>query len=264
MVSVRNLLFSLAITACASFLCGQQTGSNLLEKPSLPATETKAAQQPTPTLTPEKRGDIYMARKMYREAIDAYGEAAQNSAVIWNKMGIAYHQLSQLDAAKKNYEKAIKLNPHYAEAINNLGTVWYAKKSYRRAISQYNKALKYSPESASIYSNLGTALFARKKYQDAFVAYTKALSLDPEVFEHRNTYGVLLQERRVEDRAKFHFYLSKLYAKAKMNDRALEYMRKALEEGFKDRKKFTEDPDFASLQDLPEFQTLLTMEPRVL
>ncbi len=39
-----------------------------------------------------------MARKMYREAIEAYEQAPQNSAIIWNKMGIAYHQMVQLDA----------------------------------------------------------------------------------------------------------------------------------------------------------------------
>ncbi|HEX9106321.1 MAG TPA: tetratricopeptide repeat protein, partial [Longimicrobiales bacterium] len=87
---------------------------------------------------------------------------------------------------------------------------------------------------------------------------------DPEVFEHRNNYGVLLQERSVQERAKFHYYLAKTYAKAGMNDRALQYLRKALEEGFKEREKIPEEPDFAALKDNPEFQQLLTSEPRVL
>ncbi len=226
-------------------------------------------------LTPEMRGDIYMARRMYREAVDAYRQQSeavkqqvpvdkQRLAVLANKTGIAYHQLTELDTAKKHYEQALKLNPHYAEAINNLGTVHYAKKSYRRAVGQYKKALKYSPNSASIYSNLGTAHFARKKYADAIEAYQQALALDPEVFEHRSTHGVLLQERSVEERAKFHYYLAKVYAKAGMVDRVLLYMRKALEEGFKDRDKFREDPEFAALQEHPEFQHLLALDPRVL
>jgi hypothetical protein len=49
-----------------------------------------------------------------------------------------------------------------------------------------------------------------------------------------------------------------------MNDRALLYIRKALEEGFTERKKLMEDPEFVSLHNLPEFQELLVMEPRVL
>src|SRR5271154_1353735 len=105
------------------------------------------------TLTPELRGDIYMARKMYREAAETYQLGPKDSAVLANKTGIAYHQMQDFTDAKKNYERAIRLNPSYAEAINNLGTVFYAQKSLRRAITQYKRALRITPESASILSN---------------------------------------------------------------------------------------------------------------
>jgi tetratricopeptide (TPR) repeat protein len=124
--------------------------------------------------------------------------------------------------------------------------------------------LKLTPNSASIISNLGTAQFARKKYKECFEAYQRALEIDPEVFEHRSSQGVLLQERSVEERAKFHYYLAKTYAKAGNTERALAYMRKAIEEGFKDRQKFREDPEFAKMQNHPEFLELLVLEPRVL
>ena len=39
-------------------------------------------------------------------------------------------------------------------------------------------------------------------------------------------------------------------------ERAMSYIRKALEEGFKEKKKFIEEPEFANLQALPEFQHL--------
>jgi len=230
---------------------------------------TKVSAQPSndapkQPLSPEMRGDIFMARKMYREAIEAFGEGPGKDPVLKNKTGIAYHQLLQLDNARKYYDQAVRLKSDYPEAINNLGTVYYAKKSYRRAISYYRRALRLSPESASIYSNLGTALFARKQYAEATEAFQTALKLDPDVFEHHSTYGVLLQERSVEERAKFHYYVAKMYAKDGRNELAIQYLRKALEEGFKERKKLNEDPEFAALRELPEFKQLLTLEPRVL
>jgi tetratricopeptide (TPR) repeat protein len=218
----------------------------------------------TPTVTPELRGDLFMVRKMYREAIESFQQGPKNDPVLCNKIGIAFHQMGQLGKAKKQYERAVKLKPDYAEAQNNIGTVHYAQKSYRRAVNAYKKALKINPASASVHMNLGTAYFARKKYKEAFASYEKALSLDPEVFEHRNTYGVLLQERNVEERAKFHYYLARAYAKAGVNDRALQYLRKAFEEGLKDRDKIAEAPEFAALKDNAEFQQLLTTEPKVL
>jgi tetratricopeptide (TPR) repeat protein len=153
------------------------------------------------------------------------------------------------------------------EAHNNLGTVFYAGKSYRRAISCYRKAIRIAPDNprtASIYGNLGTAYFARKKYQEATDAYQTALKLDPNVFETHSNYGVLLQERNVEERAKFHYYLAKLYAKENRADLAIQYLRKALEEGFKDRKKLDEDPEFSTLRETPEYKELMAKEPRVL
>ena len=102
-----------------------------------------------------------MAYKRYRDALDFYKPGATTSAQLANKAGIAYQQLLDLDNARRYYEKAVKLNPKYAEAVNNLGTVFFAKKSYRRAIEQYKKALRLHPDSSSVLSNLGTASFAR-------------------------------------------------------------------------------------------------------
>ena len=223
-----------------------------------------AAQAPNLPISLESRGDIFMARKMYREAIDVFREDKTKNPVIANKIGIAYHQMQQLDNARKSYEQAVRLKPNYPEAINNLGTVYYAKKSFGRSIRYYQKALKYAPKSASIYSNLGTAYFARKKYKEAMETYQIALKLDPNVFENHGSYGVLLEERSVEERAKFHFHMAKLYAQSGRNELAFQYLRKALEEGFKDNKKIEEDPDFKAMRELPEFKELLALEPRVL
>lgn len=253
------IAFAVGLTAA---LAQTQTGSAMLDGTKAPTPA--AAQEPKTPLSPENRGDIFMARKMYREAIEAFREGSQKNPVIVNKTGIAYHQLMQLDNAKKNYDQAIRLKPNYAEAVNNLGTVHYARKNYRRAISCYQRALKLAPDSASIYSNLGTALFARKRYDEAAQAFQTALRLDPEVFERHSSYGVLLQERSVEERAKFHYYLAKMYAKDGRNELAIQYLRKALEEGFREKKKLQEDPEFAALRDLPEFKELLALEPRVL
>ena len=221
--------------------------------------------QPTnPALTTEMRGDIMMARKMFREAIDFYKPGAETSAVLANKTGIAYHQLQDLNNAEKYYRKAIKLKPNYPEAINNLGTVYYAKKSYRRAINQYKNALRVSPNSASVLSNLGTAYYARKQVEKAMEAYVQAFAIDPNIFEQHSSQGVMVQERTIEERAGYYFLLAKTCAKAGMTDRTLQYIRKALENGFKEREKFKAEPEFSSLQDNLEFQQILAAEYKVL
>ncbi len=216
-----------------------------------------------PPLSAQERGDIQMARKMYREAIETYKQAPE-SPVILNKIGIAYHQLTDLGNAQKYYTLAIKKDPDYTEAINNLGTIYYSRQSYRRAIAQYKKVLRIKPNSASTLANLGSAYFARKQYELASENYQKALLIDPEVFESRSPTGSIVRDRSVGDRPTFFYYLAKSYAKAGMNEQAISYIRKAIEEGFKERKKFNEDPEFAGLQKDPEFLKVMAIEPKVL
>jgi tetratricopeptide (TPR) repeat protein len=215
-------------------------------------------------LTDEVRGDLMMARKLYRDAIDFYKPEAMKVAVMANKTGIAYHQLGDLDNARKYYERATKLNKAYAEAWNNLGTVFYIRKSYGNAIKDYRKALTITPNSSSVLSNLGTVYLARKEYQLAQQYYQQAIAADPEVFERRSTNGVMLQERTVEEKAMFFYMLAKSNAQAGSAENTIRYVRFALENGFKDRKKFSEEPEFAFLKMNEEFQEILATQQRVL
>ncbi len=212
---------------------------------------------PSSELTPESRADIYMARKMFREAVEGYSEALDatpQDARLYNKLGIAYHHQMMFPQARRNYERAIKLDKDFSQAINNMGTVFYAEKRYKKAAKMYRRALKLSPDSASIHSNLGTALFARKKFKQATAEYLVALDLDPEVFEHRNTLGTLLQERSVEDRARYHYFLAKAYAAAGIYDRALLYLRRSLEEGFHRKPdSIASEKEFEPIREDPRF-----------
>ena len=222
-----------------------------------------AAQDTTPRpLTQEERGDLYVVRKMYREAIDTY-RAAGNTAALWNKIGIAYHQLGQLEMARKSYERAIKLDKKDADAINNVGTVFYAEKKYRTAIARYSKAISISPNAASYWSNLGTAYYARGKFDEMTKAYTRAIELDPEVFEVHGSVGTRMLDRSVADRARYHYEIARMYASAGKNELAIQYLRKALEEGFKEKEKL-QSKEFTALRETKEFKDLMTLEPRVL
>lgn len=219
--------------------------------------------QTTP-LTPEQRGDLYMTRKMFREAVEVYTQNAGRNPVMWDKAGVAWHQLGNLSAARRAYERAMKLDRKYADAINNVGTVFYAEKKYRSAIARYKRALELSPDSASIWSNLGTAWYARGKYDLMNQAYAKALELDPQVFDKNSNVGTRMLDRGVVDKARYHFEMARLFAGNGKNDLALQYLRKALEEGFREKEKLQQAKEFAALRETQEFKDLMALEPRVL
>ncbi|MEZ5363300.1 MAG: tetratricopeptide repeat protein [Bryobacterales bacterium] len=244
----------MSATALAVLLMFPQLVDSTDRNRQLTAAEQEA------DLSPERRGDIYVARKMYREAVDAYRQALDEqprNARLYNKLGISFHHQLMFGEAKRHYERASKLDEKYAQAVNNLGTIYYAERNYKKAQKSYEKALKITPNSASIYSNLGTAFFARRKYEKASQAYLRALEIDPEVFEHRNEMGTLLQERSVEDLGKYHYFMAEAYARVGAFDRALLYLRRSIEEGYAKPEKVAKEKLFEPMLEMPDFQRLV-------
>jgi hypothetical protein len=56
------------------------------------------------------------------------------------------------------------------------------------------------------------------------------------------------------------YYMAKGCVRAGQNDRAIEYLRMALNEGFTTPKKIIADAEFAALRGLPAFQQLLAAQ----
>ena len=212
----------------------------------------------------EKQGDDLRSRKQYMDAIDYYHAALTKdprNATVCNKLGIAELMLQRFKEAGNNFERAIKANRNFPEAYNNLGANDYERRKYSAAIKQYKKALAIEPDSASFYLNLGAAYFARKEFEHATEAYAKAVQLDPAIFERTSHTGIAAQIASPQDRAHYDFVLAKLYAKMGDHPHSLEFLRKSMEEGYKDVKDVYTDPEFADLRKDARFAELMKMNP---
>jgi len=216
-------------------------------------------------LTPEELGDLYMARKQYREASAEYKRLAEENpknAVYLNKLGIAFHQQSALGLALKYYQRAVKVDPQYADAQNNIGTIWYQRKRYGKAIRAYQKAIKMRDDMPVLYSNLGYAYFSDGKYEEALAAFRAALTQDPQFFERgASRTGSILQDRSVSDRGRFYFLLAKSFAQSGNLERCVLYLRKAKEEGYTSMNDVKKDPAFAAVLKDPAVVELLAPKP---
>ena len=87
--------------------------------------------------------------------------------------------LGEFQKSKSCYEKAIQINPDYAEAHNNLGAVFKELGEFQKAISCYEKAIQINPDYADAYDNLGSILVSLKKFDEAIKIYQQALRLKP-------------------------------------------------------------------------------------
>jgi tetratricopeptide (TPR) repeat protein len=272
--------FSLAVSASILLLTfavpsNSQITEDTARQPFVPSTTAMQAPSQVPNaagppaehhFTGEEMGDLFMARKQYREASEAYKRLADQdprNAVYLNKLGISLHQQEALGLALKYYERALKADPRYADAQNNIGTVWYQRKKYGKAIRAYHRAIKIREDMPVLYSNLGYAYFGDKKYEESIAAFRTALTKDPEFFEHNGSRtGSLLQDRSVSDRGRFYFLLAKSFAESGNLERCVLYLRKAKDDGYAsfvaDLKK---DKAFASILMNPEVQDMLAPKP---
>jgi tetratricopeptide (TPR) repeat protein len=207
----------------------------------------------------ENVGDELRSNKAYNDAIEYYLAALKktDSAELHNKIGIARLQLLQLKAAEKEFNHAIKLNRNYGEAFNNLGVVFYLKKKYGKAIKEYEKALKVSETSASFHSNLGMAFFEKKEFEKASTEFMRALELDPQIFERQSLGGIAARMASPEDRARYAYTLARIYAGRGIYDRSLEYLKKAVEEGYPHIRDVYKDEVFAGLRKDPRFAEVM-------
>lgn len=206
--------------------------------------------------TPEELGDSFMAHQRYQAAIDAYKKAPSDSAEAWNKMGVAYQLMYNTQDAERCYRMAIKVDPKNAIALNNMGSIYMGQKEYSTAEKTYRKALKLDPKSALFHKNLGTALLAERKYKKGWTAYQDALAIDPDIFDGRGSVRIE-NPGSIQDRGAMNFYMAKGCVRAGMSDRAVEYLRLALNEGFTTPKKIIADAEFAGLRDNPAFLQLM-------
>ena len=229
-------------------------------------TSIQPVEPPSPDSTAEaleERADSLRAQKLYLDALDYYHAALAKkpNAPLYNKIGIVELLMQRWPDAKKSFEHAIREDREYSDAYNNLGVIYYIGKKYGKAIDRYNKAIRYRDDFASYYSNLGAALFSKKEFDKSFAAYAHALQLDPDVFERSSRTGVAAQMSNPEDRAYYDYAMARLYAKMGAADRSLEYLRRAMEEGYKSINKVYKDEEFAGLRKDPRFQTLMSSRP---
>lgn len=256
------------LAAGVSSLLIASVASAKTDGPAQSALRTAALATPETqgVLTLEQRADIFMARKDYAQAVEYYTRALEQephhgpeAAPLWNKMGIAYQQQDEFQAARKAYKRALHFNKGLAEAWNNLGTTYFLANDSGKSIKYYEHAVALNPGSASFHLNLGTSYTRMKKYKQAVEEYRVALTLDPAILVEHSSTGSVVQPRQVD--VDYFFYLAKVFASLGRTVEAVRYLRRAFEDGFTNYKRLDEDPDFLKISKDPAYIALRSNPP---
>lgn len=145
-----------------------------------------------------------------------------------------------MTTAVEQYQKAMSLNPKYADAMFRLGCVLTTTRDFRNALDTWNRYVTLTQGSATAYNNLA---FCQELAGDPIAAesaYRKGIARDPANEPCHVNYGLmlarhgrpneaLLQLQAVLPPGKAHYDLASVYEQAGQKKEAKAEYAKALE-----------------------------------
>ncbi|MDS3859428.1 tetratricopeptide repeat protein [Thermosynechococcaceae cyanobacterium BACA0444] len=152
-------------------------------------------------LIASKAEDWLNARRQFQKAVDLdpWYAPAQYS------LGLLLHQLGLTVAAIPHYTKAVEIKPDWAEAQINLGNAHLDLAQLDQAIQSYQAALTAQPDAATAMFNMGTAFQAKGLLTEALACYEQALQFNPQDSDAHNNLGSLYVEMNRYPEALGHF-----------------------------------------------------------
>jgi len=195
----------------------------------------------------------------------------------WDNLGNAYERAGRYDESIAAYQKSIELSPTWS-AYSNLGNSYFVLKRYNDSVKAFEKATELGPNQELAMGNLADAYRASGQKDKAAATYEKAIALafqDLQV-NPQNTGAMgdlaLYYAKKGDGQHGMEFIqraraidmkdVSLIYNQATVENLsgktadALRSLREAFSKGFP-VKDAQADPEFANLQNLPDFQSLV-------
>ena len=135
-------------------------------------------------------GDIYYENGLYREAIKEYQKAIEIDSMdkaAYLKLAVTYWEIEKYELATRVFESMLKkFDPNDISIINNLASCYSKIGLYSIAFRKYKEILRINPRYAKAHYNIGTIYFTYyEDYKAAIKEWIKTLRLDPSIEEAR-------------------------------------------------------------------------------
>ncbi|MEN6319074.1 MAG: tetratricopeptide repeat protein [Syntrophaceae bacterium] len=134
-------------------------------------------------------GEFFNALKLYRKQYqaekfldDIASKFSSQDPEYYYYLALEFYNIKNYEKEFENYQKAIALDPKYANAYFGLGDNSYDQGKYDEAIRYYNKAIEINPNYIDAIISIGNTYYNRGKYNEAIQYYKKAIDVDPNNF----------------------------------------------------------------------------------
>lgn len=93
------------------------------------------------------------------------------------QQGIELYQKGDTEGAETAFREAIAIDPDFAHAHSNLGTIFANQNQMTAAIQEFEEAVRLQPDMAFFHYQLGIALFMENRSQEALSSLEQAKDL---------------------------------------------------------------------------------------
>ncbi len=84
-----------------------------------------------------------------------------------NNLGAQYRKLGDWESARDAWEKAVEIDPNFQEGLNNLGTYWAQAGDLKKAENYFIRAVDANPNYFKALYNLGSLYLKHGRYRSA-------------------------------------------------------------------------------------------------
>jgi len=92
----------------------------------------------------------------------------------------SYAQSNDLENAEKFFLKAIKEDPSFVEAYDNVGRIYRSMGNYDKAVEYYKKSIELYPDGMMAHQNLAVVYSLQEKIDEAIAEYDELIRIKPE------------------------------------------------------------------------------------
>jgi tetratricopeptide (TPR) repeat protein len=120
------------------------------------------------------KNDLDAAEAEFRKAL----AESDRDPFTWMRLGNTLRRKPELGEAARCYETAVRIDPNYADAYNNLAAV-LASSDLPRALDCLRAAVRITPRNVEAHANLGSLLARQGNKDEAIRQYEIVLALNP-------------------------------------------------------------------------------------
>ncbi|MGB3294101.1 MAG: tetratricopeptide repeat protein [Phormidesmis sp.] len=143
----------LALLSVAAFFVIKQVWVTRRVEVTLSDLQGKLTNQKGSALEYYELGSLLLDKKLYSQATvylkkalkELSNEEVENAILVHNALGYAYFAQDQFDLAIRQYNEALKIDPGYVTALNNLAHSYERKQLMPQALETYEKSLASEP-----------------------------------------------------------------------------------------------------------------------